>query len=168
MLSEPTLEDREEVLYVAVGARVAMSQLGPVAAPLIPEVFGWLDKHGVAPAGPPFFRYLLIDMAKELEVEVGVPVAVTAHGDDRVRPGAFPAGRYATALHTGHPDELVGATAVLLDWARRNGVTWQASESSRGEVWAARAEFYLTDPSVERDMAKWQTQLAFLTADDAS
>jgi hypothetical protein len=35
----------------------------------------------------------------------------------------------------------------------------------RGEQWASRVEFYLTDPNQEPDMNKWLTQLAFRLAD---
>ena len=36
-----------------------------------PELFGWLAGNGIAVGGPPFIRYLVIDMAAELEIEAG-------------------------------------------------------------------------------------------------
>jgi hypothetical protein len=57
--------------------------------------FAWPGGHGVAPAGPPFFKYS-VDMMRELEVEAGVPVAAAVDGDDQVVSGVLPAGRYAT------------------------------------------------------------------------
>jgi hypothetical protein len=36
-----------------------------------PELFGWLAEQAVAPAGPPFIRYLVIDMAAEFQIELG-------------------------------------------------------------------------------------------------
>jgi hypothetical protein len=39
------------------------------------------------------------------------------------------------------------------------------SSDGSGERWGARLENYLTDPSQERDMSKWLTQLAFRLAD---
>ena len=38
---------------------------------------------------------------------------------------------------------------------------WDRSPTERGDRWAARLEFQLTDPAVEPDMNNWQTQLAF-------
>jgi len=125
-----------------------------------------LQRQGVAPAGPPFFRSLVIDLARELEIEVGVPVAAPVREDDRVSAGAFPAGRYATALHTGPYDQLIDATAALLAWAEENGIAWQMQETEKGDAWAGRAEFYLNGPEAEPDPEKWQTELAFLVADD--
>jgi effector-binding domain-containing protein len=119
----------------------------------------------VPPAGAPFFRYTVIDMARELQVDVGVPVAAPVDGDDRVAAGALPAGRYATLTHVGHPSELVGVTKALLEWAPRQGLAWDMSPGPDGERWGGRAEFYLTNPAEEPDMSKWVTQLAFRLAD---
>jgi effector-binding domain-containing protein len=165
MLTPPSLEDRPAQPYAAINVRVSMREIGSTVPPLLPEVFGWLAQHGVDTAGPPFFRYLVIDMAGDLEIEAGVPVVTHIVGDEQVRSGEFPAGRYATAVHTGPPADLVNATAELLAWAEANGVGWQTADSPAGEVWGGRAEFYLTDPGDEPDMTKWQTQLAFLTSD---
>jgi effector-binding domain-containing protein len=127
-------------------------------------VFGWLDGHGLAPAGPPFFKYNVIDMARELEMEAGVPVATAISGDDQVVAGVLPAGRYATLTHMGHPSELMAATKALLDWAAEQDLTWDVTPSEDGDRWACRLENYLTDPSQEPDMSKWVTQLAFKLA----
>ena len=43
--------------------------------PLNQEVFAWLGGGGAAPAGAPFWKYNVIDMAREIEIEAGVPVA---------------------------------------------------------------------------------------------
>jgi len=34
-----------------------------------------------------------------------------------------------------------------------------------GDAWGARLEVFLTDPRVEPDIERWQTELAFLLAD---
>jgi hypothetical protein len=38
------------------------------------------------------------------------------------------------------------------------------SETGQGDRWSCRLEIYLTDPSQEPDMNKWETQLAFRLA----
>jgi DNA gyrase inhibitor GyrI len=81
-----------------------MSELGKVAE-RHPEVFGWLAARSLAPAGAPFFKYNVIDMMRELEVELGVPVATAVDGDGSVVSGVLPAGRYATLMHVGHPSD---------------------------------------------------------------
>ena len=163
MSSASEIVTRTAQPYVAIRARVTMAELGGLG-PRFGEVFGWLDGHGLAPVGPPFFKYNVIDMARELEMEAGVPVATAISGDDQVVAGVLPAGRYATLTHVGHPSELMAATKALLDWAAEQGLAWDVTPSEDGDRWACRLENYLTDPDQEPDMTKWVTQLAFKLA----
>ena len=155
---------RTEQPYVAIRARVSMAGLGEFAA-RHGEVAGWLGARGLAPAGAPFFRYNVIDMMRELEVEAGFPVAAGTEGSGEIVAGVLPAGRYATLMYTGHPSELVDATRELLDWAAAQGLKWDMTQTSEGERWGCRLENYLTNPAEEPDMSKWVTQLAFRLAD---
>src|SRR4051794_10936898 len=79
---EPTILERDAQPYVGIVRAVTMTTFDEIADRL-PNLFGWLADHGLAPAGPPFFRYLMIDMARELVVEAGIPVAapVARNGD---------------------------------------------------------------------------------------
>jgi effector-binding domain-containing protein len=164
MSATPEIVTRAEQPYVAIRGQVSMAEIGAFAV-RTPEVFAWLGAHGLAPAGPPFLKYNVIDMARQLEIDNGVPVAAPADGDGEVISGTIPAGRYATLTYVGHPSELVGATKTLLDWAAAQNLTWDMSPGSDGERWGSRVEFYLTDPREEPDMSKWVTQLAFRLAD---
>lgn len=163
-MSEPRLEQRAVAHYVAIPAQARLPELPGVLDGVFPEIFGWVGQHGLAPAGPPFIRYLVTDMSKPLEFEVGLPVASSTPGDARVQSGELPAGTYATLVHTGPYDKLAQATAYLLDWAKKNNIVFETSRRGEDEVWRARLEFYPTDPREEPDQEKWQTILAFLTA----
>lgn len=165
MSAAPTIETRSEQPYVAIRTQVTMEELGTVVPPLNGEVFAWLAGRGAAPAGAPFWKYDEIAMPGRLVIEAGVAVTAPVDGDGRVISGVLPAGRYATLVHVGHPSELAKATQELLDWAAGQGLTWDMSPGETGERWAARLEFYLTDPGQEPDMSKWETQLAFRLAD---
>jgi effector-binding domain-containing protein len=127
-------------------------------------VFGWLAGHGIAPAGPPIWKYNVIDMDGDLEVEVGVPVDDATAGDGRVRGHLLPAGRYATVRHMGHPDTLEQATGELLQWAEREGLTWDVVDVAGQQRWTARCEEYLTDPDEQPDLNQWVTNLIFKLA----
>ena len=164
MNAEPRIETRAEQPYVAVRARASMTELGGLGL-RISEVFAWLGAQGLAPAGAPFFRYTVIDMTRELEIDVGVPSAGAVAADGDVVSGTLPAGRYATLTHVGPPGELVAATQELLDWAAQQGLRWDMTVDERGEHWGSRLEIYLTDPGQEPDLSKWETQLAFRLAD---
>jgi effector-binding domain-containing protein len=141
-----------------------MATIGSVAD-RIPELFGWLGTHGVAPAGAPFFRYHVIDMDERLQVEVGIPVASAVEDDGDVHAGTLPAGRFAVMTHTGAPDTLLAANGELINWAGQRGLAFDVSPANAGEKWGCRVEFYLTDPAEQPDTSKWQTELAFRLAD---
>jgi effector-binding domain-containing protein len=163
--NQPTITVLAERPYAAIAASVTMDTLGAIVPPLNGEVFRWLAARGIAPAGPPFWRYNVIDMDRTLEVEAGVTLAAAAAGDERVTTGILPAGRYATVRHVGAPDTLVAATAALHGWATAEGLKWDMSQTPEGERWGCRLEIYLSDPAIEPDMTKWVTELAFRLAD---
>ncbi|MEJ3651748.1 GyrI-like domain-containing protein [Actinomycetes bacterium KLBMP 9759] len=160
---QPSVVELPEQPYVAVSGLVTMQTFGKIAD-RFGEVFGFLAARGVAPSGPPFFRYRVIDMEHELEVEAGVPVAVPVPGDGDVVGDVLPPGRYVTVTHTGHPDELVERTGQLLAWAARRGLEFDVHPDDRGDRWGSRLEVLLTDPAEEPDMNKRQTELAFKLA----
>ena len=163
MQAEPEVQQRPAQVYAGIPATVTMATFPQAADTGFPEVFGWLAEHGITPAGPPFIRYHVIDMAAELEIELAVPVDAPVAGSGRVRSGLLPGGRYVTLLHTGHYDGLMGANAALQDWAAQQGITLASSPDHRS--WPGRVEYYLTDPSAEPDPARWQTEVAFLISE---
>ena len=164
MSDVPEIVTRPEQPYVALRGHVSMAEIGAFAV-RTPEVYAWLGARGLPPAGPPFLKYNVIDMTRQLEIDNGVPVAALVDGDGEMISGVLPAGRYATLTHVGHPSELIGATKALLDWAAGQGLAWDMSLGADGERWGSRLEIYLTDPRQEPDMSKWVTQLAFRLAD---
>ena len=161
MPQSPTVETRIDQPYAAIPVKVSMDELGSVVPPLTGQVFDWLADRGIRPAGPPFWRYVVVDMDADLELETGVAVASAVEGDERIRTGALPGGRYATVVHKGHPDTLVSATRNLLDWAEQRGLEWDAN----GKAWGCRLEEYLSDPGEVPDMSQWETRLAFRLRD---
>jgi effector-binding domain-containing protein len=163
MTMDLEIVDRPAQPYVAIRRTITMQTFAEIADRL-PGLFGWLAERGVAPAGPPFFRYLVIDMERELDVEAGVPVAAPVDGDGEVLAGVLPAGRYAATTHVGHPDELIAVTGAFLDEAAARGLAFDATETERGTRWGCRLELLHTNPAEEPDMNKWETRLAFLLA----
>jgi len=163
-MSQPKLENRPEQPYVGICARVMMKELGVVLPPLHNQLMDWMEAQGIEPVGPPFFRYLVIDMEKGFDMEVGVPVASVVEVQANIRSGVLPAGAYATLVHTGHYSGLREATQTLLEWALENGIEWHVAIAGGSEAWEARLEIY-RNVGLEKDPEKWETELAFLTAD---
>ncbi|MDC7123432.1 GyrI-like domain-containing protein [Cellulomonas fimi] len=163
--AEPVVVERPAVPYVGIAARVTTATL-PSVAERFDDLFTWVEAHSLTPAGPPFFRYRVVDMERELLVEAGLPLdEAVAEADGVVTPDVLPAGRYVVTTHVGHPDELVQVTADVLAWAEAHGEAWDRWPTEDGEAWGCRLELMLTDPRVEPDMSRWETQLAFRIVD---
>lgn len=172
MERSPHIQRRAAKPYVAIPAQVSTeAEFRKAVDRGFPELFGWLRSNEIEPSGPPFIRYLEVaDEGRPLRIELAAPTGVAVFGDERVHADELPEGRYATFLHVGPynssdvPD-LRAARAELLEWARRHGIEWDASETARGTAFEACIERYLTDPSREPDWSKWETELAYLIAD---
>lgn len=164
-MSTYDIVQRDAVPYAAIAITLSMAELA-AAAPLNGTVFDWLARQDVAPAGPPFWKYDVIDMASRLELEIGVATATPATADAQVAVGQLPAGRYLETTVHGHPDDLQQATADLLAYADAQGLTFDSTESPTGDRWVARLEYYLTDPDDQPDLTQWDTMLSFKLKDD--
>jgi effector-binding domain-containing protein len=159
-----TVEEWPAQPYVAIRRTITMQTFTEIADRL-PNVFGRLAARGIAPVGPPFFRYLMIDMERELDVEAGVPVAAPVDGEREVLAGVLPAGRYAVTTHVGHPDELIAVTGAFLERAAAEGLRFDSADTEHGTRWGCRLELLHTDPAEQPDMNKWETKLAFRLAE---
>jgi effector-binding domain-containing protein len=83
MITEPKIEERSEQHYAGIRTQLRMDEFGTVIPQLLDEIFDWLGQKGIAPDGPPFMRYHVINMADKMDVELGVPVAEPISGDGR-------------------------------------------------------------------------------------
>jgi effector-binding domain-containing protein len=164
MSHEPRIQERAAQHYAGIPVTVTMDGLPAAVDSAFPELFGWLAGQGIPPAGPPLIRYLVIDMAGEMQIEMGVPVAAPITASGRIQPGTLPEGRYAVLRHTGPYDGLVASNAALQRWAQEHVIEFDTWDTPQGSAWRGRAEHYLTDPSQEPDPGKLETDVAYLIA----
>src|SRR5438270_12911884 len=114
-ITEPKLENRNAQSYVGIRTQVPWKEFKNVVPQLLGEVFAWLEKQHVAPAGPPFMRYYVINMESKMDIELGVPIANALSGEGHIHAGTLPAGRYASLIYTGVSNGIKG-NGALLDW----------------------------------------------------
>jgi effector-binding domain-containing protein len=165
MISHQRVEERVDQPYAAIRTEVDMGGFGEILGPMWGEVFGWLGHQGIEPAGPPLIRYLVVDMARKLQIDVGVPVGGPTAGNGRIIGEVVPGGRYACLTYTGDYGGLVGANAALQEWAAARGLAFDQHLTKRGDVFGGRIESYLTDPAQEPDPSRWETEVAYRLAD---
>jgi hypothetical protein len=162
ILQPPRLVDRTETNYL--GIRMVAPFRGALGKRdiLLREIDGWLRERDVTDAGPFFLRFHVIDMAGDMDIEVGAFTSGALPGDERVRPGIRPAGQYATLTYRDH---AVRANRMLLDWARDSGVALDRHGVPEGDSFGCRYEAYLTDPRQEPRKTKWEVELNIRAAD---
>jgi effector-binding domain-containing protein len=164
MIGEAKIEERSEQPYMGIRTQVHWSEFPKVIPECLSEVFGWLGKEGIAPVGPPFIRYHVINMEALMDVEMGVLVAEALAGNGRVQAGILPAGRYASLVYTGVQNGIP-ANGALLEWGASKGLVWDNWQVESGDAFGGRVEFFLTEPDDEPDPAKWETEVAIRLAD---
>lgn len=162
-VTEPRIDYRAEKPYLGIRIQTPMSGMSKVLGKLFKELSAWLEQQDVEPSGPLFLRYHVIDMAGEMDMEVGAPVATARPGHGRVSAGVLPAGRYASLVYVGN-----GYTGnkVLVEWAKANGIAWDRWDDEKGDAFRARYETYFTDPKIEPRKTKWEVEVAIKLADD--
>lgn len=165
MMSEPRIEYRPEFFYVALRQDVAMSRLGAAVQHGFERVAKYLAAAGLAPSGPPFVRYVFIDMREKLTIETGFPLNGNhTPSDPSLAAGLAPSGDYVCGRHVGAPESLVAANAELQRWAASHGVALDVRSGDGGEHWAGRFEHSLLGPEAESNPGKWVTLLAYRVA----
>lgn len=165
MLSEPKVIQRAAQPYVSIRSCVPMAGISRAVDTNYPKLFEWLDREKVEPAAAPFIKYNVIDMARDLEIECGVPIDDMAEKADGLVAGLLPEGRYATLTHTGPYDQLIAANKALLDWIAAQGLPLDMIECDRGDRFGCRLEIHETHPATQTDSAKWVTEVAIRLRD---
>lgn len=121
---------------------ITMDDLDSTGPACLDAVRAWMEVQGIKPTGPGFFRYDLINMAGQMGMAFGFPVAPGTKGQGEVVAEILPAGRYISVLHYGHPDELYDATIMLIEWSKVREVDWDVEETAKGDRFAARLELF--------------------------
>lgn len=163
-IGAPGIERRP--LRHTVGIRIVTPFEGMFAQVdvLLKALREWVDQHGLAEQGPYFLRYYCIDMAGDMDIEVGFVVKKPQTAEGRVQPGVMPAGRYA---HLTYSRYALRGNQALSIWAKDNHIALDRRNTPAGESFGCRYEAYLTDYRTEPRKTKWQVDLAIRLADQA-
>jgi effector-binding domain-containing protein len=161
-VSKPLIDDRDEQHYMGIRVQTPMKGMFKVVDKRFRALNTWMSEHSIEPAGPSILRYHVIDMSGEMDIEVGIPVTEPLPGDERVKPGVLPAGKYASVVYIGN-----GYTGnkTLIEWAKANGIAWDRWDDPRGDAFRCRYEAHLTDPKTEPRKTKWQIEVAIKLAE---
>ncbi len=163
MVSKPAVYERADEHYMGIRVQTPFKGMFTlIDKHLFKELREWMKQAGVEPAGKPFFRFYVINMEGEMDVEVGIPVDTALAGNGRVCAGVMPGGRYASLNYIGTGYTGSGA---LTRWIIENGFTIDEWDVPEGTAYCARYERYLTDPKIQPLKSKWEVEVAIKLKD---
>ena len=117
------------------------------------EIFAYLGKNQVAPAGPAFAMYYDEGYKeKDIDIESAVPIAGSAPSGDRVKVRELAeVEQMACVTLVGSYEELSEAYSRLIQWIEANGY----------QIVAPNREIYLKGPGPDYEPAEYVTELQF-------
>lgn len=165
MMTLPQITVRTEQTYVYVPFTVTMQQMQRPANEGFPQVFAYVEKHGLKPVGAAFYNYRRINMAETLDVEAGIAVDSAGPEEGVVKVGTLPGGNFMGVTWHGHPDKLETVTGVLIGRSRLTQQPFDQRTEGKDDYFACRLELYESDPAQVPNMDEWVTTLAFKLRD---
>ena len=115
-------------------------------------IYREIARQGISSTQPPCAFYYRIDEAKkETDLAAAVPISGAAKPSEAFELFSLPACELVTTTHYGSYETMVPAYQEMDNYI-------QSNKLKKGLV----IEEYLTDPLIEKDPAKWQTNIYFV------
>jgi AraC family transcriptional regulator len=150
MSPDIVVKDQPEVYALVMRRRTGRDGIAATLAEILPAVFDYAQRNGLAMAGPPFTRYPEIGMGS-LVMEGGVQLLAPPADPpgEGIEVLTIPAGPAAVTVHRGPYDTLPDSYRVIEAWLDREGRTPDGPPR----------EIYVTDPGDHPDPATWETEI---------
>lgn len=161
-IGAPGIDHRPARQYVGLRIITPFEGMFAQTDKLFKELRQWVNGQGLADQGPYFLRYHVIDMKGLMDVEAGFVVTSAQRGDERVKSGVLPAGRYA---HLTYSRYALRGNQALSIWVKAQQLDADRADTAQGEAFGCRYEAYLTDYRTEPRKTKWQVDLAIRLRD---
>jgi effector-binding domain-containing protein len=155
MPNAPKLEltQLDEIKAITVTDSCNWDQMGNKMDEMFGELMGFLAKHkNVAMAGHPFTIYHRWDEKDHFSVfEDGIPVDREVKTSGRIQFKDIPAVQALKGTYFGPYDAMAGMYNSMDEFVKEFGL-----KTNGGPI-----EMYITDPTLEPDTAKWETDIYF-------
>jgi effector-binding domain-containing protein len=152
MTYDVTVKTLEPQHLLSIRTRTSLREISATVGRAYGELFGYLARVGVRPAGPPLIIYHDPEFREEdMDVEIGVPIERRLQGDVGMSGGELSGGPGASTIHVGPYNEIGPAYQALAAWIQQQG----------HETAGAPREIYLVGPEQSRDPAGLRTEIAW-------
>jgi effector-binding domain-containing protein len=163
IIREPNIDTRPEQPYMGIRIISPFKGMSAMIGKISKEMHNWVKAYDVAPAGPPFIRFHVIDMRGKMEITYGIPLNVILPEDGRVTADVLVAGRYASLIYA---NGGIAGNRALIEWVRGNNLEFDRWDTEAGDNFRCRYETYLTDPKTEPRKTKWEIEVAIKLANE--
>ena len=141
----------EKQWYLSIRDTINQMQMSNIHGKLYSEINSFMDEHHIVSDLAPLVIYhfwsdTLVDI--EAGIQVNDSVSIT---NKRVKLNYIAIGNYVTATHYGVYERIPETYFSINEWMRKNEV------QVIGPPW----EVYVTDPAIEPNPEKWETQINF-------
>jgi len=135
---------------VCTRLKTALSKIDKDIGRSFEAIYGYADKAGLRPVGPPFILYYDTEMKEDdVDMEVCAPVIGEASGEGDVTHRVQPGGKFLSTVHTGPYKKIGAAYEAVMSHARDNSI----------ELTVPSREVYLTDPNQVKSPAENVTEV---------
>ncbi len=136
---------------IVIKADIPMSEISTKMGEIYQQLFTYLDKKSIAPAGPPFAVYYSYEPEGNVVFEGGIPVQEKVDNDGDITYMEYPEMKVVSTLYVGVYEQMEGIYMELDQYLKDNKL------ESTGTTW----EVYLTDPNEVASPEENQTLIYF-------
>ncbi len=158
-----SIVEKPERAYLGIRFETPFDGMFALVTKALKELRKWSKENSLTEEGPYFLRYYLTDMKGIMDVEVGLMTNSGLIGQERIKPGSLPKGKYATLVYRGNG---LRGNQALMKWAADHGITFDPLVVGKAELYTCRYEAYLTDYRIEPRKLLWDVELSIKIADD--
>jgi effector-binding domain-containing protein len=132
------LSEQKAQPVLSIRARTAVENLPKVIGESYGKIMQYLAELGEQPADAPYTAYYNLDM-KDLDVEMGFPVAKPLPAKGEIESGEIPQGRYVSCMYKGAYSGMEQPYNEMFKWIAENsyepkGVCYEYYYNSPNEV----------------------------------
>ena len=144
------LEDINIACYISLRDTCSYQTISKKIGDIYGQLMAFTFKNGVKQTNPPFTIYHKFDKGIfDMEAAIPIDKCIKAEGNIKCKDGKpFKA---AVAYYYGSYNKIGGVYKELDEWIKKN------NKHIIGAPW----EIYVTDPTSEKDTAKWLTKVLF-------
>lgn len=158
-----TIVHKQQSPYLGIRFETPFEGMFAIVTQGLKALRRWVKERQVSEDGPYFLRYYHCDMKSLMDVEVGLVTNSGFPGQDRIKPGVLPQGKYATLIYRGNG---LRGNQALMKWAHENGAKFDPQFPDLAESYVCRYEAYLTDYRVESRKLLWDVELSIKLAEE--